>query len=496
MGKSLQKDNRRSVKGNIFINLSKTAFISNEVIEGTLSVNLEEPFQGHCLQVTLMGLEETRFTFRLGSQKSKRNVNASGFNKLLNFSIPVYDFAKESTDTPYVIQPCQVQIPFKLTIADKLPSSIKYFLDQNNRCNLKYTLVASIIPTEVSVKPVSGSQEIFIGQLISTQQFPNTITSIQKPVVGCCSKSGEINYSVTSNSRSFSPNESINLKIKIDLSQYGNNIKKINVRLLGQLNMKSNLLRNKYFNIFDKSVDLQVNNSQFNQEVLLSVPANASLTSLGNLIQLNYYIQIKPVIDNIFCCTSKNKPHEFKIYINPNSSKDLTQQPIPQQQQIQAPQNWNPQQLQPVQFSQQQAEVYQQQQLQFFAQEQQLYYQQMDIIPNQQQQIQSEIDYQQQMILVQQYYLPQMVYISPVQQPQQQIQTQQHIIPQVQAQQVYYPQSNIAQGYSQQQQYQNQNLLPNPMMQQAQILPPSQPIMQQVNIQPTGQPLMQNQNYL
>jgi len=44
MGTSSSVDKRIQVKGGIFVQLQKTAFISNEVITGMLCINLEEQF--------------------------------------------------------------------------------------------------------------------------------------------------------------------------------------------------------------------------------------------------------------------------------------------------------------------------------------------------------------------------------------------------------------------------------------------------------------------
>jgi len=44
MGTSSSVDKRREVRGGIFIQLQKTAFISNEVITGMLNISLEEQF--------------------------------------------------------------------------------------------------------------------------------------------------------------------------------------------------------------------------------------------------------------------------------------------------------------------------------------------------------------------------------------------------------------------------------------------------------------------
>lgn len=54
------------------------------MIQGMLFINLEEPFKGHVLQVTLEGLEETHFTYTVstGSGKYRRTKTcyAHGLN--------------------------------------------------------------------------------------------------------------------------------------------------------------------------------------------------------------------------------------------------------------------------------------------------------------------------------------------------------------------------------------------------------------------------------
>lgn len=44
MGTNFTTDNRKEVKGGIFIQISRTDFVSNDIIEGTLHINLEEKF--------------------------------------------------------------------------------------------------------------------------------------------------------------------------------------------------------------------------------------------------------------------------------------------------------------------------------------------------------------------------------------------------------------------------------------------------------------------
>ncbi|EAS01571.2 arrestin (macronuclear) [Tetrahymena thermophila SB210] len=220
-------------------------------------------------------------------------------NNFLNFSIPVYDFSQGSNDPNFIIQPCQVIIPFELNVADKLPSSMRFFSTEYNQCQIKYSLIASIIPTEANLKPVQGIQEIFIGQQIPTLNLPNTTTSTQQPVVCCCCKSGQINYNITTNSRSFAPNESIQIKMAIDFSQYTKKVQSLNVELLGQVTMKAdNNFREKKFKLYEKIMSVKVENSQqINQEVSIQVPGDITLSSQGQLLSVVYSLRIIPNIN-------------------------------------------------------------------------------------------------------------------------------------------------------------------------------------------------------
>ncbi|KAL4452995.1 hypothetical protein ABPG73_004773 [Tetrahymena malaccensis] len=370
MGQSHPNDNRKQVKGGIYIQLQKTAYVSNQVIQGLLNINLEEQYFGNILQITLQGLEETRYTYTVGAGKHHKTIYAKGKNEFLNFSIPVYDFAQGSNESTFVIQPCQVVVPFQLTVSDKLPSSVKYFKDENNQCSLKYQLIAQIIPKEPNVKPISGSQEIFIGQQLPIIEQPNTTSSCLSSLVCCCCSSGLISYQVTTNGRYFSPNEIIDIKLEVDLSKHKKKIKNLNVKLIGQVNMKSfEFERDKIIPIFEKCLTLKVDKLKIQQDVQLQVPADVGLTSQGQLIQVNYYLQIFPEINTLFHLIEI--PHTVQMYINPNPSQNLNCQGIPQMLKIQAPPNWKPLQIQQTQFNQQQLNEIKLKQQQFQIQEQQ-----------------------------------------------------------------------------------------------------------------------------
>ncbi|KAL4492612.1 hypothetical protein ABPG72_007725 [Tetrahymena utriculariae] len=483
-------DKRRQVKGGILIKLLKTAFSSNETIEGQICINLEEPFQGHLLQINLQGFEETHFTYvgqhRVGQHVTIKTIHAKGYNEFVDFSIPVYDFALGSQNSAFVIQPIQAVIHFQLKVADKLPSSINYFLDSNNKCSLKYQLVASLISTEANVRPITGSQEIYIGQQIPTYQLPNSTNSVQEPTSCWCCNSGQIKYNVNLNSRQLCPNSQGELDLDIDFSQYSNKINGLKIVLKGDLVIKAdNTEKVKTVELLVKEEDVSVTSLNFKQKVQIHVPGNVNLSCNGILINLTYNLIITPKIDSCLLI-SECKPHIIQVAINPTNSQIYDFMNIPQQMNIQAPLNWNPVLLQQIQQSYQLGSSQ--------IQQQQINQQQMGLNVNQTNSIQQlTINGQPQMLVAplmidQSQYAAQPSYVAqPIFQPQQiQVQPNQYIQPQGQQQMVsQYQVLNQAQ-LAGQQYGNNQQVLAYPQQNNyQQVSGESQFIYQQLaNVQP------------
>ncbi|KAL4464671.1 hypothetical protein ABPG74_011232 [Tetrahymena malaccensis] len=417
---SIPNDNRKEVRGGIKIQLNKLYFVSNEVIQGTLYIRIEEPFQGYFLSVNLQGFEEVNYSYTKGSDEEERNINIKRINNFLNYSMPIYDFSNGTGNQAWIIQPCQFQIPFQLVIPYILPSSMQYFNDENTKCNLKYVLNAQILSTLHNVKPVRGSQEIIIGQRIYIQDLPNLTQSKLAPVICCCCKSGKIEYNIQLESRYFAPSEIIKIKINADLSNFRNSVNNFIIKLVGKLNMSAQGKPDYTINQFEKKTSFQVNSKQVSQEIQLQIPDNALLTTQGQLIQMSYYLQIIPNIDS-FCCVTDQSPHEIIIYLNPKQyQQEYLQQGIQQLQNFPVPQNWNPIQLQQAQFNQIQQNQMQQLFQQNLAYEQKLYGNCIAIEPSK-----IKLDIQQQMNQIQQQniYQQQIISNQPSQQQQNQIKT-------------------------------------------------------------------------
>ncbi|KAL4464672.1 hypothetical protein ABPG74_011233 [Tetrahymena malaccensis] len=395
MGQSPPKDSRRQVRGGIQVLLEKLAYTSNEVISGIINVNLDEPFQGHFLLLNLQGVEDVHYTYTVGSGDNKSTIYAKAINNFLNYTQPIYDFAQADGNQNFITQPNQFSIPFELVIAEQLPSSIKYFQSEDNRCTLKYFLTAQILSTDPGVKPLSGSQEIFIGQQILIQDIANENSSIQKPIICCCCESGTINYKIQLSKRCFVANEVINIKVHADFSQYGHKVNYISVYLIGKLSLKAGQeYQDKTKRDFIKKIDVLVDKKQVTQEVQLEIPDDIMLTCQGQLIQMNYYLQIIPDI-RACCCVTDLSPHETLIYISPNQSLPLLNYNI-EKQLFQLPKYWNPIYLQQTQFNPIQYNQMQQLHKQNLDYETQLYQNQISIDPSL-----IHFNYQQEMIGVQ-----------------------------------------------------------------------------------------------
>ncbi|KAL4446088.1 hypothetical protein ABPG74_021627 [Tetrahymena malaccensis] len=530
MGQSSSNvDKRRQVKGGILIKLQKTAFSSNETIEGQICINLEEPFQGHILKINLQGFEETHFSYigqhRVGQHVTIKTIHAKGYNEFVDFSIPVYDFALGYQDPAFVIQPIQAVIPFQLTVADKLPSSLNYFFDSNNNCNLKYQLVASLISTEANVRPITGIQEIYIGQSIPTYQLPNSTNTVEEPISCWCCTSGQIKYNVNLSSRQLCPNSQGEVDLDIDFSQYSNKVNGLKITLKGDLVIKAdNTEKVKTFEVLVKEQDVNVNSINFKQKVQIPIPGNVHLSCMGTLINLKYKLIITPKIDSCLMI-SECKPHIIDVVINPTNNLIYDIKNMPQLINYQAPLNWNPVMLQPTQPSYQLGGTQIQQQ-------QQTSQQQMGLIPNQSNNFQQQIVNGQPQIVAplmidqSQYAVQPQYVVQPVLQPQQiQVQPNQYIQAQGQQQMMsqYQPlnQSQLAgqqygtnqqmPGYPQQNNYQQvqgesqfiyqqqTNIQPQMYNQQQIVAQPQaynqQQQVPQVAYQQQGYPMQQQQVY-
>lgn len=116
------------------MHLNQLGYIGGDSIEGELSLNLEESFPGHILQVSLMGIEKTRYKDKITSGMRKGgHRHVRGLNKFLDYVMPVYDFALGGSGG---LSPGQWSIPFKLNTTPQLPSSINYSTTVYTACDL------------------------------------------------------------------------------------------------------------------------------------------------------------------------------------------------------------------------------------------------------------------------------------------------------------------------------------------------------------------------
>lgn len=67
-----------------------------------MSIHLEKPFPGYLLELTLVGKEDTTFTYTIyegsGEELKEKTIKAHGLNKFLSFSFPIYDFSQGRSD--------------------------------------------------------------------------------------------------------------------------------------------------------------------------------------------------------------------------------------------------------------------------------------------------------------------------------------------------------------------------------------------------------------
>ncbi|KAL4429277.1 hypothetical protein ABPG74_013583 [Tetrahymena malaccensis] len=353
MGNIQEKDNRVGVKGGIFIQIDKTHFISNEVIEGFLHINLEEPFNGHLLIVQFDGIEETRFDYQVISKnKKKETKKAKETKRFLSVSMPIYDFATSGKQDSFTLMPGQWSIPFHVKIAEQLPSTIKYFKSVNHNCSIQYSLMAYILPTDLSRMPIQGNQQIFISKYMPKYHDMITRQIENSPLFSCCLTAGSYSLTCMLTQQSFAPTEIINMQIECDTKKFRKKLNKLKIELIANVQMNANVLNQKKEQIVVSKTEIQVND--YLVQTSIAVPSSIACSAEGTIIQISYEIIVTPVLD--LSCLKANEPLIIPIMIIP--TKKMEKIPcveIPILNEVQKPDNWNPKILKEKKYSDQQS---------------------------------------------------------------------------------------------------------------------------------------------
>ncbi|KAL4467057.1 hypothetical protein ABPG74_010654 [Tetrahymena malaccensis] len=363
-----QKENQDQYKGGIFIQIPKTNYTSGELIEGTLHLSVLKQYQGHMLTVCLEGIEETHFTYtinKIGVKPSHHKIEkhiGEGSKVFLNLAVPLYDFQNGDNNNQFMLMPGQFQIPFQIQTSANLPSSFKFKQDEENYCSLKYTLKAFIIPLVVSDEKIEGFQEIAIRQQEKKDQEQELpYTHLTTEPFYCCCAYGSYHQKLSLQESYYSPGQTIDATIDCDFSKFDEKVSQVEISLYGILNMKSvsDPIRNKFIGLQQISYEAKVENKKCQQVVKIDIPDNYPTSIEGELINVQFYVDVTPIIQS--CCLEQQTPLKLDVYINPKQNDNL-----PEQRQIERPQNWNPNILAVQTFDQQQAAEFQNQKLKFF----------------------------------------------------------------------------------------------------------------------------------
>lgn len=78
--------------GELFIEFPNLTQDIGETVQGTVHLNLRQPYTGRCLELKILGMENTQWVKRTDNGNEKRVTTYKGEHKMLEHSEEIYYF--------------------------------------------------------------------------------------------------------------------------------------------------------------------------------------------------------------------------------------------------------------------------------------------------------------------------------------------------------------------------------------------------------------------
>ena len=333
--------------GQIYVNFDKPSYFQGEYVFGTVSLNLLKDFPGNELVIKIKGKEEARWSEGSGKNRS----SYSGKKIILSHQFPLYKFTSSN------IPMGQYNFPFTVFMSPMLPATFK---NVGTAASVSYKIKGEIKPTDKGYKHFRSSKDLHLKQA-KNENFAPLISHLKVPVdIFCCFGQGTTAIQTQVNKTNFFEGETAYIDCSVDNSQCDLPLTTVELQLVRRLTLKSNggHVHVISFVICSKINRLSlpaksVSTAQTKFEVLVKHTAlgcNLPSTSQGDIVKNCYFLTIYPRYESFLCnCCTKNV--ETPVLIYEPKDADL--------QQVQAPENWNPQVMPEQKFDWKSAQTYQ-----------------------------------------------------------------------------------------------------------------------------------------
>jgi len=314
--------------GQIHITTDKPSYFQGDYVYGTISLNLLKDFPGNELYLKIKGKEETRWTEGSGKDKSYYH----GKKIIISHQFPLFKF------NSVFISRGQYNFPFSIYMSPALPAS---FSQTGIIAEVSYKIKGEIKSTDKSYKHFRNSQILHLKQMKNDAYAP-PIANLKVAVdICCCFGQGSTNIETRVNKTNFFQGETAYVDCSVDNAQCDLPLTTVDFQLIRRLVVKSDwghthsndyvvVTRNNRLNLPAKSCS----QAQTKFEIPIQMTGKIPSTCQGDLVKNMYFLSLSPHYES-FLCNCCLKRVETPILIYDPKDEDI--------QNVQAPENWNPQ---------------------------------------------------------------------------------------------------------------------------------------------------------
>ena len=333
--------------GQIYVNTDKPSYFQGEYVYGTISLNLVKDFPGYELYLKIKGKEDAHWSE--GSGKDRRHYH--GKKIIISHQFLIYKF--NSNRIPLG----QYNFPFSVYMNPGLPASFK---NVGTDAKVSYKLKGEIKSIDKNYKAFRSSKELHLKQAKNDAYAP-PITNLQIKVdICCCFAQGSTNIETRVNKTNFFEGEVASIDCFVSNANCNLPLTTVELQLVRRLKLKSD---GGHINTIAYTICSRINRlnlpprspsqaqTRFEIPIVSNVAGTKLLTtSQGEKVSNCYYLTLFPRYES-FLCNCCTKSVETPVLIYEPRDVDI--------QQVQAPENWNPQVMPSQNFDWKSAQMYQ-----------------------------------------------------------------------------------------------------------------------------------------
>lgn len=335
--------------GHIYLRTQNPFYYAGETVSGEVFLNLLEEYPGTTIYLKLKGTEECHFEeqvthFKENPDGTRTSVTETrhhkGHNSFYRHKFPIYVWQGD------YIPRGQWCFPFSLALNQQLPGTFGE-KEVHFQAKIKYKAKVELQALRKDVKPLKFTQELVVREPIKNQMLYNIpVENSVSAKTWCCIDQGVSKMKCFFEKNTYCPGELANMVCEVDNSLCNLPVRAVNMRLLMNIRLCAHHGKEKFIQETVNSYDLPGvigaresavgDNRKIAGILLTNQMRHRALqpSTTGSIVKCEYVLAVKTVLEGVTCCAADP---EVRIPLT------IFAAPPVNFNQIQAPQDWQPQ---------------------------------------------------------------------------------------------------------------------------------------------------------